>query len=102
MVARLTKNADGSGWWRCSYGEIEGLTREQLIARQPMKFKAMFPGSPDPGQYDLAAISPYRIHQRIVDKMRVGRFLLAADAAHSELYYLNPLLIFNANSPCSL
>ncbi|KIW71019.1 hypothetical protein, variant [Phialophora macrospora] len=82
MVARLTKNADGSGWWRCSYGEIEGLSREELIARQPMKFKAMFPGSPDPGQYDLAAISPYKIHQRLVPSMRVGRFLLAADAAH--------------------
>ncbi|KAJ9603749.1 hypothetical protein H2200_011935 [Cladophialophora chaetospira] len=82
MVARLTKNADGSGWWRCSYGEIGGLTREELIARQPMKFKAMFPGSPDPGQYDLAAINPYKIHQRIADSMRVGRFLLAADAAH--------------------
>ena len=82
MVARLSKNADGSGWWRCSYGEIGGFTREQLIERQPMKFKAMFPGSPDPGQYDLAAIKPYKIHQRITEKMRVGRFLLAADAAH--------------------
>ncbi|KIV77348.1 hypothetical protein PV11_09148 [Exophiala sideris] len=82
MVARLTKNADGSGWWRVSYGELSGLTREELIARQPMKFEAMLPGHPKPDQYDLAAISPYKIHQRIVDKMRVGRFLLAADAAH--------------------
>ena len=84
MVARLTKNADGSGWWRCSYGELGGLSREELVARQPMKFKAMFPGSPDPGQYDLAAISPYKIHQRLVESMRVGRVLLAADAAHSQ------------------
>lgn len=82
MVARLTKNEDGSGWWRVSYGEVSGLTREELIARQPMKFEAMLPGHPKPGDYDLAAISPYKIHQRIVDKMRVGRFMLAADAAH--------------------
>lgn len=86
MVARLTKNADGSGWWRVSYGEVSGLTREELIARQPMKYEAMLPGHPKPGEYDLAAISPYKIHQRLVDKMRVGRFCLAADAAHSELY----------------
>ncbi|KIW20488.1 hypothetical protein PV08_01063 [Exophiala spinifera] len=82
MVARLTKNEDGSGWWRVSYGEINGLSREELIARQPMKFEAMLPGHPKPGDYELAAISPYKIHQRIVDKMRVGRFVLAADAAH--------------------
>ncbi|EHY57149.1 hypothetical protein HRR83_002643 [Exophiala dermatitidis] len=82
MVARLTKNPDGSGWWRVSYGEVSGLTREQLIARQPMKYEAMLPGHPKPGQYDLAAISPYRIHQRLAERLRVGRFLLAADAAH--------------------
>ena len=84
MVARLTKNADGSGWWRVSYGELPGLTREELIARQPMKYEAMLPGHPKPGEYDLAAISPYKIHQRLVEKMRVGRFMLAADAAHSK------------------
>lgn len=84
MVARLSKEADGSGWWRVSYGEISGLTREELIARQPMKFEAMLPGNPKPGDYNLAAISPYRIHQRLVESLRVGRFLLAADAAHSK------------------
>ena len=84
MVARLTKNADGSGYWRVSYGDKAGLTREELIARQPMKFEAMLPGRPKPGAYELAAINPYKIHQRLVDKMRIGRFCLAADAAHRE------------------
>jgi len=84
MVARLTKEADGSGWWRVSYGEISGLTNEELIKRQPMKFEAMLPGHPKPDDYDLAAISPYKIHQRLVDKMAVGRICLAADAAHSK------------------
>lgn len=82
MVARLTKEEDGSGWWRCSYGEIGGLSREELIARQPMKFEAMLPGHPKQGEYELAAINPYKIHQRLVEKLRVGRFCLAADAAH--------------------
>ena len=89
MVARLTKNADGSGWWRVSYGEVSGLTREELIARQPMKYEAMLPGHPKPGEYNLAAISPYKIHQRLVDRMRVGRFCLAADAAHSKISSLD-------------
>lgn len=84
MVARLTKNPDNSGWWRVSYGEISGLTREGLIERQPMKFEAMLPGHPKEGEYILGAINPYRIHQRLVDSLHVGRFLLAADAAHSE------------------
>lgn len=82
MVARLTKEKDGRGWWRVSYGEISGLTRQELIDRQPMKYEAMLPGCPKPGDYDLAAVSPYKIHQRLVDKMAVGRICLAADAAH--------------------
>jgi 3-(3-hydroxy-phenyl)propionate hydroxylase len=35
-----------------------------------------------PGPYPLADLRPYRIHQRIVDRYRVGRLLLAGDAAH--------------------
>lgn len=87
MVARLTKNPDPTklSYWRVSYGEITGLTDKELIARQPMKFEAMLPGHPKPGDYELAAISPYKIHQRLVKSLHVGRFLLAADAAHSEL-----------------
>ena len=85
MVARLTKEVDGSGWWRVSYGDIGGLSREELIARQPMKFEAMLPGHPKPGDYELAAVNPYKIHQRLVEKMRIGRFCLAADAAHRKL-----------------
>src|ERR1700754_1414955 len=54
----------------------------QLIARQPMKYEIMLPGHPKPGDYKLDNISPYKIHQRCAEKFRVGRFLLAADAAH--------------------
>ncbi|OCL10233.1 FAD/NAD(P)-binding domain-containing protein [Glonium stellatum] len=78
MAARITKD----GLWRVSYGELPGLSREELIARQPWKFETMLPGNPKPHEYKLIGISPYRIHQRLAEKMRVGRFLLAADAAH--------------------
>ena len=89
MAAKITKD----GLWRVSYGELPGLTPEevrfpafilsvQLVARQPMKFERMLPGHPKPDQYKLINCSPYKMHQRCAEKFRVGRFLLAADAAH--------------------
>jgi len=58
--------------WRVSYGEKAGLSDEELLARQPMKFDAFLPG-PRPAQYKLKNFSPYKIHQRIVQHMAVGR-----------------------------
>ncbi|KAK3367955.1 hypothetical protein B0H63DRAFT_88098 [Podospora didyma] len=78
MVAKIQTD----GLHRVTYGEIGGLTLEQLRARQAKKFEDILPGNPKPGEYELVNFSPYKVHQRCVDKMRVGRFLLAADAAH--------------------
>jgi 2-polyprenyl-6-methoxyphenol hydroxylase-like FAD-dependent oxidoreductase len=78
MVAKIQPD----GLYRITYGEIGGLTTEQLKERQPKKFEEMLPGHPKPDQYRIVNISPYKIHQRCVDHMRVGRILLAADAAH--------------------
>lgn len=78
MAAKITRG----GMWRVTYGEQRGLTESELIARQPEKFRTMLPGHPEPSQYRLVNISPYKVHQRLAQKMHVGRFLLAADAAH--------------------
>ncbi|WAO90079.1 FAD-binding-3 domain-containing protein [Fusarium falciforme] len=78
MAAKITKD----GMWRVSYGELPGLTFEQLRERQPAKFRDMLPGHPSPSDYKLVNFSPYKVHQRLVTSMRQGRFLLAADAAH--------------------
>lgn len=78
MVARIQSD----GLCRITYGEVGGLTREQLLERQPAKFAAFLPGNPTPDQYKIVNFAPYRVHQRCVEKMKVGRFLLAADAAH--------------------
>ena len=78
MVARISND----GLWRVTYGEIPGLTKEELSERLPSKFKAMFPGHPDPEEYRVVNFSPYKVHQRLAEKLRVGRVLLAADAAH--------------------
>jgi 2-polyprenyl-6-methoxyphenol hydroxylase-like FAD-dependent oxidoreductase len=85
MVARIQTD----GLCRVTYGEVGGLTYEQLKERQPGKFRAFLPDNPTPDKYELVSFSPYRVHQRCVEKMRVGRFLLAADAAH----LCNPLYV---------
>lgn len=80
MAARITSD----GMWRVTYGEEAGLTKEELIARQPVKFQMILPGheKPEEGAWKLASISPYKVHQRLAEKMRIGRICLAADAAH--------------------
>ncbi len=82
MVARLSKNLEKGGLWRIAYAEAAGLSREEIIARQPARFEAMLPGRPKPGEYHLLSLSPFVVHQRLAEKLRVGRFILAADAAH--------------------
>lgn len=78
MASRISQD----GMWRVTYGEKGGFTHEELKSRLPLKFELMLPGHPKPDQYVLSNFSPYRVHQRLAEKMRVGRFLLAADAAH--------------------
>ncbi|KAI8262058.1 Lipase 1 [Colletotrichum sp. SAR11_239] len=78
MAAKITKD----GLWRVTYGDVSGLSTEEVIARQPERFRKILPGQPEPNQYKLVSIGPYKVHQRCAEKMRVGRFLLAADAAH--------------------
>ena len=78
MAAKITTD----GLWRISYGEDTKLSLEEVIAHQPTKYERMLPGNPKPGDYKLLNVGPYRIHQRMAPKFRVGRILLAADAAH--------------------
>lgn len=78
MAAKISYD----GLWRISYGELPGLSDEELLARQPMKFEAMLPGNPKPEDYRIINISPYKVHQRCVEAMAKGRVALAADAAH--------------------
>jgi len=56
----LIASLNEPGLWRVSYGELPGLTHEQLMERQPMKFEAIFPG-PRPLKYELKNASPYAI-----------------------------------------
>lgn len=78
MVAKLTAD----GMYRITYGETPGLTTEEYRERQPWKFETILPGHPKPDEYNMVNWAPYKMHQRRAPKFRVGRVLLAADAAH--------------------
>ncbi|OJJ86474.1 FAD-dependent oxidoreductase [Aspergillus glaucus CBS 516.65] len=78
MAARITSD----GLYRVTYSDTPGLTREEYIARQPSRYQEILPGNPKPGDYQITNISPYRMQQRCAPSFRVGRVVLAADAAH--------------------
>lgn len=77
----LIGRINDKGLWRVSYGEIDGLAYDELMLRLPWKFEMMFPG-PRPLEYEVAQASPYRLNQRCADRFRVGKVVLAGDAAH--------------------
>lgn len=85
MAARISKQ----NLWRVTYGDIPGLTNEEYAERLPMRYKEILPGQPEPSEYEITNIGPYKMHQRLAKSMRVGRFLLAGDAAH----LCNPLYV---------
>lgn len=70
--------------WRVTYQEDASLPVDRYLERLPAKYAEILPaGEP----YELVASGPYAIHQRSASTYRVGRCLLAGDAAHAT----NPL-----------
>ena len=65
--------------WRLTYGEPGHLDRSLLRERLADKLAVLLPGR-DPKEPE--AFSPYRVHNRCAERFRVGRALLAGDAAH--------------------
>jgi 4-nitrocatechol/4-nitrophenol 4-monooxygenase len=70
---------DKSGLWRCTYREDGELSEEEVRRLLPERF-ALFAQAlrgcvPE-------AVAPYRVHDRCAERFRVGRVLLAGDAAH--------------------
>lgn len=72
------------GMWRVTYGDpVVGLTDEEYLARRPWHFKNILPGSPEPHEYRIEKTNIYNIHNRCIPSFKVGRILVAADAAHA-------------------
>jgi 2-polyprenyl-6-methoxyphenol hydroxylase-like FAD-dependent oxidoreductase len=78
MAAKITAD----GLWRVTYGDKFGLTNQEYLDRQEMRYEKILPGNPKPGDYKLVSKSPYKLQQRCAPSFRVGRVVLVADAAH--------------------
>jgi 3-(3-hydroxy-phenyl)propionate hydroxylase/6-hydroxy-3-succinoylpyridine 3-monooxygenase len=66
--------------WRVTYAEDPSLPEQRIGERVGEHFAEILPGG---GPYELARFAGYRLHQRSVERMRIGRALLAGDAAHA-------------------
>ncbi|WP_063702381.1 FAD-dependent oxidoreductase [Bradyrhizobium centrolobii] len=71
---------DQNDLWRCTYSEDLNLPEDGIPERISEFLKVIVPAAKD---YTLHAYSPYRMHQRAATTFRVGRVLLAGDAAHA-------------------
>ena len=76
VVARLGRE----NLWRVTFAEDADLAEDDVYARIPRHYAAIFPGK-DP--YRIIAASPYRVQERCAPSFRVARVLLAGDAAHA-------------------
>jgi 2-polyprenyl-6-methoxyphenol hydroxylase-like FAD-dependent oxidoreductase len=70
---------DQTGLWRCTYREDGALSEQQVRELLPERYALFAPGLRD---CTPEAVSPYRVHDRCIESFRVGRVLLAGDAAH--------------------
>jgi 2-polyprenyl-6-methoxyphenol hydroxylase-like FAD-dependent oxidoreductase len=75
---------DQTGLWRCTYREDGSLSEEEARQRQPERYALFHPDLPS---HAPEAMNPYRVHDRCTERFRVGRVLLAGDAAH----VINPI-----------
>src|SRR5277367_3628928 len=75
----IVMKLDQTGLYRCTYSEDASLPEETIRERMDAFYEATLPGEK---KYELVQYSPYRMHQRAAERFRVGRVLLAGDAAH--------------------
>jgi 3-(3-hydroxy-phenyl)propionate hydroxylase len=72
---------DGQGLWRCLFPAKEDESDEEVMGDRwiAARFAECLPGS---GPQRVLHRNMYSIHQRVAGNFRVGRMLLAGDAAH--------------------
>jgi 3-(3-hydroxy-phenyl)propionate hydroxylase/6-hydroxy-3-succinoylpyridine 3-monooxygenase len=75
VIARIDADT-----WRWTWSESADLPAGTVLDRLPGRLAALgFPHL----DHEVVSATPYRMHQRAVDRMREGRVLLAGDAAHA-------------------
>jgi 2-polyprenyl-6-methoxyphenol hydroxylase-like FAD-dependent oxidoreductase len=70
---------DQTGLWRCTYREEGTMSEDEARRRVPERYALFHSDLPDCAP---EAVSPYRVHDRCTESFRIGRVLLAGDAAH--------------------
>jgi 3-(3-hydroxy-phenyl)propionate hydroxylase/6-hydroxy-3-succinoylpyridine 3-monooxygenase len=75
VIVKITRE----GLWRCTYMEDASLPEATYVERIPAAYRHLLPGE---GGYELVQSSPYKMHQRCAERFRLGRVVLAGDAAH--------------------
>ncbi|MFB9126071.1 monooxygenase [Paraburkholderia dipogonis] len=76
IIVKLDRN----DLWRVTFSEDLELPEEGIPERLEQFLNVIIPNVKD---YKVDAYAPYRMHQRAATKFRVGRVLLAGDAAHA-------------------
>jgi len=69
------------GVWRVSLYARDGQTTEQALEDEAQQ-SLLHDIVPDAGRIEIQETRPYRIHRRLASAYRMGRVLLAGDAAH--------------------
>lgn len=69
---------DKTDLWRVTFMEDPNLPEEGFAQRIEEMFVDHLPDLP----HEVVDFAPYRMHQRVADRMRVGRVLLVGDSSH--------------------
>ncbi|TYL51760.1 monooxygenase [Nocardioides sp. BGMRC 2183] len=73
-------NDHGTGLWRYTYCDPLAENRDVALERMGRFFDTVLPREAD---REMVSFSPYNMHQRWATTFRLGRVLLAGDAAHA-------------------
>jgi 3-(3-hydroxy-phenyl)propionate hydroxylase len=92
-VFKMPGFARGRPLWRFAYGADPKQSDAEVLAPDEVE-RVLQSFLPKPQRYEIAYQSTYRVHQRVVDRFRKGRVLLAGDAAHIN----NPMGALGMNS----
>jgi 2-polyprenyl-6-methoxyphenol hydroxylase-like FAD-dependent oxidoreductase len=79
VYGAIIAKIDREDLWRVTFMEDLALPLDKVRERIHAFYNVYVPGIEG---YELEQHSPYRMHQRCADSMRVGRVILAGDAAH--------------------
>lgn len=67
--------------WRVGYSPPKGMDDEQAVSAPEVQAR-LNRIVPNAGPFEVITARVYRVHRRLVNTLRVGRIMLAGDAAH--------------------